>query len=363
MLGALNYSMPEHLQVDDQFIIYLRDNGISMQSCFCFTDVGQVINGNFIPSPSQIKMQSYGVPHTLHEIYLSSANTQLSIPQIIMNIQHSVEWIHKNILNQYGESTKIIINIVDACDAFAERLDLVCQVLEVLATLDIEGVSIEDDRGTFLPFQITSFVEIAKIILPANMQLLVHLHNAAGVENAATLDALLAGASGVWGSLPKAGGIAGHASLGELIANLVRIGNVNMNQYNVEKLVPVIESINALSSLPCETNPLTGKYAYSINLEYFKQKSQRFMDLTPDKIGSTHTYRICPVMSDPTVISGRLREVENNPDLYVAQEILEKMIQIMRQELREGHLTEYDSPENLIKLYQQAQELNNDSRN
>lgn len=46
----------------------------------------------------------------------------------------------------------------------------------------------------------------------------------AAFENASLIEALLSGADGAWGGLPKSAAIIGHASLGELIANLVRAG-------------------------------------------------------------------------------------------------------------------------------------------
>lgn len=51
------------------------------------------------------------------------------------------------------------------------------------------------------------------------------MHTGAGYENASVVEALLNGADGAWGGLPKGAAMIGHASIGELIANLVRLGN------------------------------------------------------------------------------------------------------------------------------------------
>lgn len=51
------------------------------------------------------------------------------------------------------------------------------------------------------------------------------MHTGAGYENASVVEALLNGAEGAWGGLPKGAAMIGHASIGELIANLVRLGN------------------------------------------------------------------------------------------------------------------------------------------
>src|SRR5690242_7433634 len=62
-LGTLDYSMPDELEVDDDFMMYLRDHQIDMTGCFAFTDIGIAqADGTFTPSPSQLKLQAYGVP-------------------------------------------------------------------------------------------------------------------------------------------------------------------------------------------------------------------------------------------------------------------------------------------------------------
>src|SRR5215831_9272647 len=40
LLGTLDYSMPEELEVDDDFMMYLRDHGIDTTGGFAFTDIG-----------------------------------------------------------------------------------------------------------------------------------------------------------------------------------------------------------------------------------------------------------------------------------------------------------------------------------
>ena len=75
VLGALNYSIPDELSVDDDFMLHLRDHGHDLKGCFAFTSLGiQSADGNFQPDPSQIKIKSYRIPHTIHEIFLCSEN-------------------------------------------------------------------------------------------------------------------------------------------------------------------------------------------------------------------------------------------------------------------------------------------------
>jgi len=358
-LGTLDYSMPDELEVDDDFMMYLRDHQIDMTSCFAFTAMGIASpDGVFVPDPSQLKLQAYGVPNTLHEIYLSKAGMQgqYDLATLRRSLPLSIQWLNDNIRGDDGGKPRILINIVDGCDAFAEDPETTCSILQLLAEQPIEGVSIEDDRGTYMPFQVGAYVAIARSLLPTPLQLLVHVHAGAGVENASAIEALLNGADGVWGGLPKQAAVIGHASLGELIANLVRVGNPHMQAYQLDQLLPLASALQVLDQelpIPDDT-PILGNNAYRLPLSFFRQVPDRFMDLIPEAIGGEYRYRICPVVSDTKVIAGRLVEVTGRSPLDFPQAVLEQMIRLMRRDLRAGARIVYDQPENLLALYERA---------
>lgn len=358
-LGTLDYSMPDELEVDDDFMMYLRDHQIDMTGCFAFTDIGIAqADGTFTPSPSQLKLQAYGVPNTLHEIYLSDAGMagQYDLETLRRSLPISIKWLNDNIRGDDGGKPRILINIVDGCDAFAENPERTCAILSLLAEQPIEGISIEDDRGTYLPLQVGAYVAVARSFLSPPLKILVHIHAGAGFENASILEALLNGADGAWGGLPKRAAIIGHASLGELIANLVRIGNPHMQDYRLDQLLPLATRLQMLDDeapVPDDL-PILGHNAYRLSLSFFRQQEGRFMDLVPEAIGGKYRYRICPVVSDAAVIAGRLAEVTGRPAESFPNEVLEQMIRLMRRDLRAGKRIAYDQPEQLLELYARA---------
>lgn len=359
LLGTLDYAMPDEPEVDDDFMIHLRDYGVDMDGCFVFTDIGICdANGGFSPSSSMRKMRDYRVPNTLHEIYLSDAGMagQYDLPTLLRSIPASVAWLNEHIRGDGGGRPRILINIVDGCDAFAEDPARVCEVLRLLAGLGVEGLSIEDDRGTYLPFQVGAYVAIARRLLPRPLQILVHIHAGAGFENASAIEALLNGADGVWGGLPKRAAVIGHASLGELIANLVRLGNPHMQAYRLDELLPLATRLQVLDeeeAVPDDL-PILGRNAYRLPLSFFRQVAGRAQDLVPEAIGGSYRYRICPVVSDAAVIAGRLAEVTGEPAEGFDAQVLQQMIRLMRRELRAGLRIVYDDPEQLLALYARA---------
>lgn len=360
LLGTLDYSMPHELEVDDDFMVYLRDHQIDMSGCFAFTATGLVgAEGVFAPDSSQIKLQEYGVPNTLHEIYLSKKGMagQYDLETLRRSLPASIKWLNENVSGDNGGKPRIIINIVDGCDAFADNIDVVCEILSLLAEQPIEGISIEDDRGTYMPFQVGAYVAVARSLLPAPLKILVHMHAGAGFENASVIEALLNGADGAWGGLPKRAAIIGHASLAELLANLLRAGNTHVQQqYQLANLLPLATHLQVLDEeepVPDDL-PIVGNNAYRLPLSFFRQQQDRFMDLVPEAIGGHYRYRICPVVSDPAVIAGRLSEVTGRLPEEFSMELLEQMVCLMRRDLRAGVKIVYDEPENLMQLYARA---------
>lgn len=360
LLGTLDYAMPDELEVDDDFMMYLRDHQADMNGCFAFTDIGlTAADGTFTPSPSQRKLQAYGVPNTLHEIYLSKAGMagQYDLETLRRSLPASIAWLNANIRGDDGGQPRILINIVDGCDAFAEDPDTACLILSLLAEQAIEGISIEDDRGTYLPFQVGAFVAVARSFLPPPLKLLVHMHAGGGFENASVIEALLNGADGAWGGLPKRAAIIGHASLGELIANLVRVGNPHMQaSYRLDQLLQLATRLQVLDEeepVPDDL-PILGNNAYRLPLSFFRQQAGRFMDLPPEAIGGAYRYRICPVVSDAAVIAGRLAEVTGQAAESFPEAVLDRMIRLMRRDLRAGKRIAYDEPAQLLQLFARA---------
>jgi hypothetical protein len=361
LLGTLDYSMPEELEVDDDFMLYLRDHGIDMSGGFAFTAMGiEQPDGEFVPDPSMLKLRDYRVPNTLHEIYLSREGMQgqYDFATLYRSLPASIAWLDANIQGDadHGGRPRILINIVDGCDAFAENPNAIFSILQLLATQPIEGVSFEDDRGTYMPFQVGAYVAVARSLLPPPLKLLVHMHAGGGFENASVLEALLNGADGAWGGLPKRAAIIGHASLGELIANLVRVENPHMQAYRLDQLLPLATTLQVVdeeSPVPDDL-PILGHNAYRLPLSFFRQRAGRFMDLAPAAIGGVYRYRICPVVSDTAVIAGRLAEVTGRSEATFPDSVLRQMICLIRRDLRQGLRIVYDEPDNLLRLYRRA---------
>ena len=355
LLGTLDYADPDELEVDDDFMAHLQQfDHDALRGGWAFTDIGRDDGAGFQPSRSMQKLAAYQVPNTLLEIYLADMQ-DYTFAQLQAWLPQSIAWLTEHMSRFDGAPPQILINIVDGCDAFATNLEQTCQILEVIARSGVTGLSFEDDRGTYFPFQVGAYVEIARQYLPIQ-KILVHMHAGGGFENASLIEALLAGADGVWGGLPKRAAIIGHASLGELLANLVRADNPHARAYQLAQLTSLAtiwQTRDDQEPIPDDV-PILGANAYRTPLAFFEQRPGRAQDLPASVIGATQRYRICPVVSDPPVIRGRLGEVMGRAPDGFDQGVMEQMRRLMRRSLREGHRIVWDEPQALVALYHAA---------
>ena len=355
LLGTLDYDDAEALEVDDDFMEHLRTfDHDALRGGWAFTDIGRDDGGGFEPSPSMMKIAAYEVPNTLLEIYLAE-DPPYTFEQLKAWLPQSIAWLREHMYRFDGVAPQILINIVDGCDAFHRNLDQTCEILELIRATGVDGLSFEDDRGTYFPFQVGAFVEIARQYLPTQ-KILVHMHAGGGFENASLIEAILAGADGVWGGLPKRAAIIGHASLGELLANLARADNPHVRRYQLAQLTSLatIWQTRDDQAPIAEDTPILGTHAYRTPIAFFEQKEGRPQDLPATVIGATQRWRICPVVSDPTAIRGRLGEVMQRSPSSFDQAVILQMRRLMRQSLRDGNRIAWDEPQAVVALYHAA---------
>lgn len=353
VIATLDFQDPDHPQVENQFCEYLNGIGYDLTGCFALTAVGALSTEGFVPDQSMLRLVQYNIPNTMHEIYLMDP-TSANHAEVLDRVACSVEWLRRNVKGDHGGAPRIYLNVVDLLDAFFADRPWCFQMLDLLAELGVDAVSFEDGRGSYFPFQVGAMVKAMKVLLKPEQKVLFHAHAGNGMENAAVLEALLEGADGYWAGMEKESSTIGHASLGELVANLVRAGNPKMGaRYQVEDLLPICHAMHRINdeTAPPATWPIQGANAYRQMLSGFDQLATRAMDLAPAAIGGRYTFRVSPDGSDAPVLQGRVREVtgvEIDPDCAT------RMILLMRQDLFNGIRLRYDEPEQLRLLLQRA---------
>jgi hypothetical protein len=127
--------------------------------------------------------------------------------------------------------------------------------------------------------------------------------------------------------------------------------NVGQTLQNKLDILPKLRAFG-FQNILLGTLDYAGRNAYRLTLDFFRQLGTRAMDLPPERIGGSYGYRVASLAADTTVLAGRLREIAV-PGPY-ARQTLERMIGLMRQDLRDGVRLVYDEPDVLRELYRRA---------
>ena len=183
--------------------------------------------------------------------------------------------------------------------------------------MPVTGILLEDVRGTRFTFESCELVRLMRHYNPEPRTILVHPHSGNGMEDAATVEAVLAGADGVWSGLTPQAAQGGHGSIMMFLTNLMRAGNRQVTgQFDMSRLKETAErmwQIHDHHGIPPNT-PLVGARAYRYVDPLFEQKD-RPCDLDPALIGVEPGYQVTPSWAPPYIIGRRLEELGYGPDV------------------------------------------------
>ena len=352
----------DYENVDQVFAEQLKESGDSMDGYFSNLMPAKTEKDKpFKPTYSQRQFESVGTPNCLLLIYLEpellKANGR-TYDDLFRDIVRNVEYLRDILPQPTDRRGRIFIRFVDIFDAWDQDPEFLTRVLKLLQQLPIQAVIFEDVRGTHFPFQNAELVRlIRKYVTPPRL-VLVHSHSGNGMEDAAAIDAILAGADGIWAGLSPHAAQGAHSSGAMLICNLLRAGNEHVKDtYAVDKLYPIVErmSVIHMGEPLHEDYPVFGKRSFHYIDEAFVQTG-RPQDLSPEAIGHTSGWRITPALAMPAVIRNRLRELGYGKDIYDDRQLVKQVKILMSEANINGRRILADEPGVLDELIGNARE-------
>lgn len=362
-LGIHDFGLPNFFafpSVTDHFMEYLIEKGIPLDPFFATIAVEPIAEDQPFPmGPAARQTVHYQIPNVILLVEIRPTTIRAvgqtedeALAGLSAHIRH-----YRDLLPPEDERRgRIYIRLADPFDAYDEDPHFLLRVIKMLGREEITGILFEDVKGTRFPFETFALVKMMRYYLPKPRKLLAHPHTANGTEDAAVLEALLAGGDGVWSGFTPQAAQGGHGSALMMLTNLMRARNPRVTQmFNTRKFQDVAErmwKIQDQLDIPPNT-PVVGERAYRYVDKYFEQTDEP-RDLDPALIGRTAGYQITPSWAPAYVIGKRLEELGYGSNITRNQALLSKMRALINAALIEGRYVDCDAPDEIEKLLNQA---------
>ena len=346
--------------VTDQFLDYLVDNGISLDGFLVTIAVEPVIDGAPFPmGPAAQRTAEYNIPNVILLVEIAPSvisGMGRQCEDALNDLRAHVEHYRGQLPPETERRGRIFVRIGDAFDAFDEDPAFVLKVFKLLGRLPITGILFEDVRGTRFIFESNELIRMMRHYNPEPRKILVHPHSGNGMEDATTIESVLAGADGIWSGFTPQAAQGGHGSVMMFLTNLMRARNPHVvQQFDMERLKLTAErmwQIHDHHGIPPNT-PIVGARAYRYVDQLFAQ-TDRPCDLDPHLVGVEPGYQVTPSWAPPMVIGERLKELGFGPEVTEHRQLLSMIRACMNAELMEGRQARFDEPDVLESLVETA---------
>ena len=346
--------------VTDQFLDYLIENDIPLDRFLVTVAVEPGDGSNAIArSPAVVRTEEAGIPNVILLVEIRPCTVELSgrdRDEMLRDIDRYIRHYRARLPPETERQGRIYVRIADIFDAFDDDPAYVVQALKLLGASPITGILYEDVRGSRFTFESNALVRLMRRYLPPPRKILAHPHSGNGMEDAATIEAVLEGADGVWAGFTPQAAQGGHGSALMFLTNLVRAGNPHVERlYRLEKLVETARRMWQVHDRhDIEPNqPVVGERAYRYVDRYFEQGDLP-CDLDPELIGAEVGYEIMPAWAPTYVIGKRLEELGYEPELYENRTLLHRVRALINETQMEGRHVRFDDPGELAAVVERA---------
>ncbi len=346
--------------VDLQFVQDLSSRQVDRDGLFAFVvEPWNTTDGALEPSYGMQQVLDAGIPNIIIDMVVAPSNLarQGRTPeQALFDIERGYRFMRERLPRKSARRGRIYANISDFFDVWDEDTDHLLRVLKLLADKPIDALLFEDTRGTHFPFQSAEIVKLLRRYAPAPRKILVHPHAANGLDDAAVIDALLAGADGLWAALTPHAAQIGHASSLMLLSNLLRAGNPHVERlYKMQTLPTTAERMWHLHTGEGidKDQPVVGERAYRYIDPLFVQHDKE-CDLAPERIGRAAGWRLTPAWSPLFTIAKRLEELGYPQGITEDATLLQAMREVMSDANVDGRHARFETPDEIADALAEA---------
>jgi hypothetical protein len=363
-LGFRDFGLPNFFafpSVTEQFVETLLERALPLDPFFSTIAVEPVVEGEPFPmGPAARQTVHYGIPNVILLVETRPSTVAalgLTPDRALDSLCAHIAHYRRLLPPETDRVGRIYVRLADPFDTYDEDPAYLVRVVRRLGEEPITGLLFEDVKGTRFPFETYALVRMMRRYHPRPRKILAHPHTANGTEDAAVLEAILAGGDGVWSGFTPQAAQGGHGSALMMLTNLMRARNPRVRAlFNTERFQQVAErmwQIQDRAPIPPNT-PVVGERAYRYVDKYFEQTDEP-RDLDPALIGRRPGYQVTPSWAPTYVIGRRLEELGYGRNVTANQLLLTRMRAMINASLTEGRHVPFDEPEELRRLLEAAQ--------
>lgn len=211
------------------------------------------------------KIRRYGISSAIIEIDVEYTKT-VPVSVVIDALKFLLTWANTHLqpLKNTDDRYRHMVNLRDLPVAMLQCPQRTLDLVEAIAKLPTDirpcGLIFEEPLGEYFGDEVANWTSFLRKIMDSNDWkskwqqdgqtvdgiLLYHVHEQYGLANATVLDALAAGADGMWCGLSEEGAPMGHACSAVALTNLARLGNEHVKTKYIMK--NLVEAANTVAS-------------------------------------------------------------------------------------------------------------------
>jgi len=358
-------SFNHQTRVGEPLLKELNEKGEDLSGAFCFAEVWENIENGIPQSDISIglwKCKEHNIKNVVLEFdtnYFKVDYEKFNMDEVCKMIMNKIDWIRENL----SKDSLILVNMRDFSTTMQMHPERIHHFVRFMSSLPkdqrVFGLAFED-LGAILPEEIGVWTRCVRNEMERcgweDGHLLCHNHEQWAVGQAANLEMLSSGATGMWAGVCMEGAGMGHADSCTAIMNLVRLGNEKVQKrYNCKYLreaaINVTTQVTTLP--PPEKQPIYGKRALDLVFGFiFSDPTMHGGFNMAEFLGMKREVRITNVVNAEMIVI-KLKDLFGENEQFT-EDIAKKMQETMLKNLADNRKEEYSSSVGLALLFEQS---------
>ncbi len=225
---------------------------------------------------------------------------------IKVSLEENLEMISDTVSYLTAQGKEVIFDAEHFFDGYKSNPEYAIKAIRAAADAGAKCVCLCDTNGGCCPDEIDKIVRAA--VSAVNVDVAIHTHDDTGMAVANSVMAVLAGASGVQGTLVGFGERCGNANLSTIIATLqLKRGYECISPEQMKNLTVACRKVAEISNVSlARSMPYVGKSAFAhkagMHIDGVSKASGSFEHVSPDSVGNARRFLMSEVAGRSTIM-------------------------------------------------------------